>query len=1119
MQGWNMNKKKYLIGVGGLLILIFLISFLISAEISDNKKFYDNKTKTLIIRDKHNELILNITRLTPQNNYVMRGKDRLVAVYVFSDFDKLKNDVFTKIDFYNFKKQKKKENRNYKWKYGKKIEYNLTKYKTTCDEEQIWNKENQTYVIVKSNCIQIPDGVITKTRIEWIEFTDLKEIRKNDLIGLFVDVLPNEHVEYVPTFFNVRVEEDAEWTESLNIGLVSYYQLNGTSGDVVDALGINNGTNTQTTRGALGIINNSFNFTAGLPRCQVSFGATPTFQSADKTVSLWIKPAAFNDWEYIIAKGNTDSYRTWSVTLGAAKRVRCLSRSNAGEYVIAESTSLIPSNSWTFASCIFNESGAHVYFNGTLESTTPCPDVCAFNESGDFYFGTHLGTEHYYVGLLDEVGIWNRSLSNNEITQLYNDGNGMTYSSITVPNVTLISPENNSWSSSTTTFVCNATDTVNLVNATLYIWNSTGIVNNTETNTIVGTKNSTNFTIILPRTDTYYWNCLVYNNASYFDWYESNWTLNVDIDYPQILIIYPINSTNYSNNQLNINYTISDANLGSCWYSNDTFNFNTTITCGENITSIVWSEGQHNVTVYANDSANNINSSSVTFVVDTISPTITIVEPKAQNYANNNSIELNYTITDSGLGVDSCWYMVINSTNDLIIDNTTLASCANTSFGLVSGDIDYTLTLYSNDTLNNLNSSSVTFGIRTTAPAIVLNYPDNNVWFDNGTDIYFNFTATDSDGLDTCELWSNWTGTWHNNYSWVLPESGVMNFTIQNISDISGAIWNIWCNDSLNNNVFSLNNYTLNIDTIYPNVSITSITTTVGSQTFTFDSIAQDTNNISCKYSIFDSDGNIDGLNENVSFNCNTETSATATALKSYNLTIYAKDLAGNENSSTKSFILSTAGPIAGPGGGGGAPIVIIEGNISWRMLTDTGGGSYELLMRKKSKRTKSIFFENLGLEDINLTISCKNIEGDLCRYTSLSKTNIFLPATREVFTEVYFILNLPEELDRNDYIFNIVATEKTGLETPLTVKVTISRFSFIIEFINKFGKVYYLDLTKWFPDAKPVPIPYVLIILSAMIIIFNAIYWPMKKSYNYAPLWSLSGSFLVSLIIMMFLP
>ncbi len=95
---------------------------------------------------------------------------------------------------------------------------------------------------------------------------------------------------------------------------------------------------------------------------------------------------------------------------------------------------------------------------------------------------------------------------------------------------------------------------------------------------------------------------------------------------PLISITHPTNNTNHSIEDVDINYTISDINLHSCWYSDDSGVTNHTITCGNNITIVDWDEGSNTVYVYVNDSAGNENSTFVNFIVDTIAPVIIIDE-------------------------------------------------------------------------------------------------------------------------------------------------------------------------------------------------------------------------------------------------------------------------------------------------------------------------------------------------------------------------------------------------------------------------------------------------------------------------------------------------------------
>ena len=306
-------------------------------------------------------------------------------------------------------------------------------------------------------------------------------------------------------------------------------------------------------------------------------------------------------------------------------------------------------------------------------------------------------------------------------------------------NITILSPANSTYNTNSIYF--NVLIGINfLVDSCLYSLNS-GVKNNSMSQSTAFSFDDTNSSMTQgSHTVTFYCN----DTSDYID--VANRTFFIDSIYPLISISSPSNHTNTSNTILNINYTYTEINCDSVWWD-DGGGANTSLaSCGTNITTLNWTEGNHNVTIFMNDTANNVNSSTVYFTIDTINPTVTIDNPKPQFYSTNESLALNYTIIDSGSGVGSCWFKVINSTSDLIIDNTTIANCANTTFNISQGEGTYNLTLYSNDTANNVNSIEVEFGISLTNPAIVLNYPINHQNISSGTDVYFNFTATDTDG-------------------------------------------------------------------------------------------------------------------------------------------------------------------------------------------------------------------------------------------------------------------------------------------------------------------------------------------------------------------------------------
>ena len=145
------------------------------------------------------------------------------------------------------------------------------------------------------------------------------------------------------------------------------------------------------------------------------------------------------------------------------------------------------------------------------------------------------------------------------------------------------------------------------------------------------------------------------------DSFYFNVTYTSDDVLPTINIVYPTNTT-YTSVPLMLNSSISDTNLASCWWTNNSGITNNTFTCGNNITlGKNVSIGNNRLTVWANDSYGNRNSSSVTFNVNpspnldniTIVPSPAglssqlIVRANGVNDTNNNS--LNFYCSESSL--------------------------------------------------------------------------------------------------------------------------------------------------------------------------------------------------------------------------------------------------------------------------------------------------------------------------------------------------------------------------------------------------------------------------------------------------------------------------------------
>jgi hypothetical protein len=112
---------------------------------------------------------------------------------------------------------------------------------------------------------------------------------------------------------------------------------------------------------------------------------------------------------------------------------------------------------------------------------------------------------------------------------------------------------------------------------------------------------------------------IIYANDSLGHMGESNVSFLVDTTLPHLEIMYPENKS-YNHSIVEMNYTLTNKSaIDQCWY-NLNEGVNQTISCWQNITSILSQEGSNRWYIYSNNSLGSLGYNYVNFMVDTISP-------------------------------------------------------------------------------------------------------------------------------------------------------------------------------------------------------------------------------------------------------------------------------------------------------------------------------------------------------------------------------------------------------------------------------------------------------------------------------------------------------------------
>jgi len=215
-------------------------------------------------------------------------------------------------------------------------------------------------------------------------------------------------------------------------GIVSYYKLNETSGEVIDSANLNNGINNGATRGVVGIIDNAFDFeSSNHEYVSINDGGNLSFNNdiENYSMGLWFKTESKGvNKELIIDRTNSGSPASYRCNINIIDQVHCGSWD--GQMAIDTYTStLVSSDNWHYLTFVSNITHSKIYLDGNLEDTKINNNGDTSNLEGSYIGRYSSGDQdiHYFDGEIDEVGIWDRALSNNEIQRLYNNGNGLSY--------------------------------------------------------------------------------------------------------------------------------------------------------------------------------------------------------------------------------------------------------------------------------------------------------------------------------------------------------------------------------------------------------------------------------------------------------------------------------------------------------------------------------------------------------------------------------------------------------------------------------------------------------------------------------------------------------------------
>ena len=136
---------------------------------------------------------------------------------------------------------------------------------------------------------------------------------------------------------------------------------------------------------------------------------------------------------------------------------------------------------------------------------------------------------------------------------------------------------------------------------------------------------------------------------------------------------------------------------------------------------------------------------SIDYTINNSAPNLIIFSPQSEIVYSNNNVSLNFSVSDLENNLDSCWY-------EFEKVNVSILNCANTTFN-VSGDGNYSLVVYANDSLNYLNYSNVVFSVL--IPEVPSGSSDGNGGNSGGSGDGVSSGSLEKSNLSVTEVFAN----------------------------------------------------------------------------------------------------------------------------------------------------------------------------------------------------------------------------------------------------------------------------------------------------------------------------------------------------------------------------
>jgi len=213
---------------------------------------------------------------------------------------------------------------------------------------------------------------------------------------------------------------------TLKDGLLAGWDFDETSGTVADdSYSTYDGTNNSVTINEAGLLDRCYYFNT--VRCNVTAAVSLNVQDSF-SISTWVKTGATADFSGIVPfRQDGGIYSGISMRSSAGGGVIYVYNYTTSAASV-EGTVNVIDNNWHHVVFTYASDSLRLYIDGSQNGATAQTGNTGNNSTVVIGYDNIL-TSRYYTGYLDQTFIWTKRLTNEEITQIYNSGNGLPYAS------------------------------------------------------------------------------------------------------------------------------------------------------------------------------------------------------------------------------------------------------------------------------------------------------------------------------------------------------------------------------------------------------------------------------------------------------------------------------------------------------------------------------------------------------------------------------------------------------------------------------------------------------------------------------------------------------------------